>query len=123
MRVFIVEDSELIQEILAEELTRIQGVELCGTAYNAQDAIRLILENKPDLVILDIVLHNGNGFEVLKRIRDEGSLSIVMVLTNHAYPYYRLKSNELGAEYFFDKSIEFEEALEAIRIMASRNYQ
>jgi DNA-binding NarL/FixJ family response regulator len=119
MKIFIVEDSKKIQEILKEELDHIEGVQLCGTALNPQDAIRLILEKGPDLVILDIVLHNGNGFEVLEKIKKEGSDAKVMILTNHPFLHYRLKSMELGAELFFDKSIELENAIQAIREMAA----
>ena len=118
MRIVIVEDSLAVQGILAEELGRIQGVQVCGTAATVQDALRLILEAAPDLVILDIVLQNGNGFEVLKKIRSKGSKSRVIILTNHPYPHYRLISRELGADLFFDKTIEFEKAIDAVRSIA-----
>ena len=118
MRIIIVEDSDTVQRILAEELGRIQGVQLCGMAATVHDAVRLIQEVVPDLVILDIVLQNGNGFEVLKRIRSNGSNIMVIVLTNHPYYHYRLISKELGADLFFDKTIEFEKAIEAVRSIA-----
>jgi DNA-binding NarL/FixJ family response regulator len=118
MRIFIVEDSDIVQSILIEELGRIQGVQVCGMTGDTRDAVPMILESAPDLVILDIVLQNGNGFEVLKKIRKEGSDCFVIVLTNHPYHHYREISKELGADLFFDKTIEFEKAIEAVRIMA-----
>ncbi len=118
MRIFIVEDSDIVQSILTEELGRINGVQVCGTTGETGDAVRMIMETAPDLVILDIVLKNGNGFEVLKQIRNGGSKSYVIVLTNHPYHHYRQISRELGADLFFDKTIEFEKAIEAVRSMA-----
>jgi DNA-binding NarL/FixJ family response regulator len=118
MKIFIVEDSPVVQEILSRELGRIEGVELCGMAGDPSDAVNLILETMPDLVILDIVLHNGNGFEVLKKIKTKGSKLKVMILTNHSFMHYRQISSEMGAELFFDKSIEMEKAIQAVRAMA-----
>jgi len=121
MNIFIVEDSPIVQGILAKELSRIDGVVICGTAQEPADAFRSIQANNPDLVILDIVLHNGNGFEVLKKIRDEHLDARVMMLTNYSYQHYRAISREMGADLFFDKSIELEKAIQAIREMACNN--
>ncbi len=121
MNIFIVEDSPIIQGILADELSRIDGVVICGTAQEPADAVQSIQENKPDLVILDVILQNGNGFEVLKKIRNEGSDARVMILTNYAYQHYRTISREMGADLFFDKSIELEKAIQAVRDMACTN--
>lgn len=121
MNVFIVEDSPIVQGILAKELSRIEGVVICGTAQEPLIAVQSIQENKPDLVILDVVLQKGNGFEVLKKIRNEGSDARVMILTNHSYQHYRSISREMGADLFFDKSIELENAIQAIRDMACNN--
>jgi len=118
MKIFIVEDSPIIQGILAEELSRIDGVTLCGTAQEPAEAVRSIREMEPDMVILDIVLQNGNGFEVLKKIRNEGFGAKVMILTNYSFQHYRLICKEMGADLFFDKSIELEKAIQAIREIA-----
>ncbi|MBN1495953.1 MAG: response regulator transcription factor [Spirochaetes bacterium] len=118
MKVFIVEDSPIVQGILRKELGRINGVELCGMAHEPEEAVNAIREQEPDLVILDIVLHNGNGFEVLKRVRAAGLKSRIMILTNHSFWHYRMISSEMGADLFFDKSIELEKAIQAVRAMA-----
>lgn len=119
MKVFIAEDSPIVQDILRNELARMDGVEICGIAKEPEDAIRSIMQEMPDLVILDIVLNNGNGFDVLKRIKTVGSKATIMMLTNYSYQHYREISWEMGADYFFDKSIEMEKALQAIQAMAS----
>ena len=67
MKVFIAEDSPIVQDILRSKLARMDGVEICGIAKEPEDAIRSIMQGMPDLVILDIVLHNGNGFEVSEK--------------------------------------------------------
>ncbi len=107
-----------MQGILHEELARIPSVELCGMAQSSSDAVSSIRENHPDIVILDIVLREGNGFEVLKRIRNEGMSTHVLVLTNYSFPHYREICRGMGAEYFFDKSLDMQMALQTVRDMA-----
>jgi DNA-binding NarL/FixJ family response regulator len=121
MNIFIVEDSPIVQGILTVELGRIEGVTICGIAREPAEAILSIQKSKPDLVILDIVLYDGNGFEVLKKIRSEGSDVKVMILTNYSYQHYRVISREMGADLFFDKSIELEKAIQAVRELACNN--
>jgi two-component system OmpR family response regulator len=118
MKVFIVEDSGIVQEILVEELVRIKGVQVCGIAQDPNEAVRSIREKNPDLVILDLVLSNGNGFEVLKRIREDGIEARVIVLTNYSFLHYKKICREMGADLFYDKSVELDKAFQAVRTLA-----
>lgn len=108
----------MTQGILQDELGRIPGVQICGMALTPDDAINSIKEQKPDVIILDIVLKGGNGFEVLKRLRSEGVDARVLVLTNYTFPHYRDICRGMGADYFFDKSLDMERALRTVRDMA-----
>ncbi|HOD16418.1 MAG TPA: response regulator [Spirochaetota bacterium] len=118
MKIFVVEDSAVTQGILQDELGRIPCVQICGMALTPDDAINAIKEQKPDVIILDIVLKGGNGFEVLKRLRSEGIDARVLVLTNYTFPHYRDICRGMGADYFFDKSLDMERALRTVRDMA-----
>ncbi len=118
MKVFIVEDSTLVQGLLTNELSAMEGVSLCGMADNPDDALRDIRECGPDLIVLDIVLNDGNGFQVLKGIREDGSKVRIMVITNYAFPHYGRICKEMGADFFFDKSMELEKAIQEIKLMA-----
>ncbi len=105
MKVFLVDDSILIRQRLARMLSNVRGVEIVGEALGPRDAITAILETKPDVVILDIQLLNGNGMQVLQNIKQEKPMTVVMVVTN--FPEYRFKYLKAGADFFFDKSTEF----------------
>ena len=95
-------------------LSDIADVNVVGEAYNAGNAIKAILELKPDVVILDIRLPGKSGIEVLKDIRDKKLPIRVIMLTNYPYPQYRKKCEELGADYFIDKVTEIEKIKEVI---------
>jgi len=77
------------------------------SANNYEEAMRLLAETDPDIILLDINLPGKNGIEILKLIRSQNRISAVLMLTNHADAYYRQQCLDLGADYFLDKSEDF----------------
>jgi DNA-binding NarL/FixJ family response regulator len=65
--------------------------------------------HKPDLVIQDVQTADGSGLDLLATIKQIGRAPVVIVLTNDAYPAYRKAYLKAGADYFFDKSSEFDQ--------------
>ena len=108
MKVFIVEDSKLVTAYLVEMLGAIRNVEIVGYATNPTDAIARIRDSAPDVVILDLRLESGSGIEVLQYIKSGQPAPVVIVLSNYTYTGYKDRCHALGAEYFFDKALEFE---------------
>jgi DNA-binding NarL/FixJ family response regulator len=108
MKVFIADDSQVLRERLHEMLSELPGVEIMGYAQDVPEALTSIKALKPDVVILDIRMPGGSGVDVLQDIKKEEKTPMVIVLTNYPYPQYRKKCMELGADFFFDKSAEFE---------------
>jgi len=107
LRVVIVEDSQRILEHLAEELSGLDNVCIAGTAASEAEALNLLGQGNWDLAILDLQLKEGNGLRVLKAIREQLKDSgTIAVFTNYAFPQYKKRSFELGANYFFDKARE-----------------
>ena len=115
MKVMIADDSEAVRERLAEMISEVPGAEVSGQAKDGQEAIRLIEEIKPDAVILDIRMPKGSGIDVLKYIRNGVQPKpLVIVLTNYPYPHYRKKCLAMGADYFIDKSGDFEKVIDVL---------
>ena len=108
MRVFIADDSAVIVERLADLLKEIPGVELAGHASNATEAVRCIRQIRPDAVILDFQMPGGSGLDVLRAIRPDHPNLHVLICTNYPYPQYREECLTAGANFFLDKSAEFE---------------
>ena len=108
-RVFLVEDSELIRTRLVSMLAGVSGVDVIGHAESAADAIASILSARPDVLILDIKLKVGSGIEVLQKMKQRLPAMSVIMLTNYATEEYRKKCLGAGAEYFLDKTNEFEQ--------------
>lgn len=73
--------------------------------YNS--AIQLLAEGIHDILLLDINMPGKSGIDLLRNNREQLAVSEVIMLTNHAEPYYREQCTELGARYFLDKSNDF----------------
>lgn len=114
MTLLIVEDSVLLRRRLVSAISEIPGTEVteAGTVREALDAIT---GKTPEIALLDIRLPDGSGIDVLKKIRMAGLTTMAVVLTNYATRQYRDKCMSAGADFFFDKSTEFDEAVEIIR--------
>lgn len=108
MMVFIADDSDPVRERLIALLSEIEGAEVIGQARNHDEAVEGIRSLKPHVVILDIQMPGGSGIDVLKEIKQDGHPPVVLMLTNHVSPQYRKKCMEWGADFFLDKSREFE---------------
>lgn len=122
MKVFLVEDSDLLRDRLVHTFSLIKGVELCGFADSAEQAIAEIPQIHADVIILDIRLRQGNGFQVLQSVKKTGQHPpIVIILTNFAYPQYRKKFLDAGADYFFDKSSEFTQVMVILRELLDKS--
>ena len=104
MRVFLVEDSPMLRERLERMLAAIPGAQTVGHAPTAREAIARIEAARPDAVVLDIQLEEGNGFEVMRAVRASVPQARFYVLTNFAHEGYRRMAEKLGARGFFDKS-------------------
>jgi DNA-binding NarL/FixJ family response regulator len=107
VKVFLVEDSPLLRTRLEGIVAAIPGAELAGHAEGAEQAIRSILEQRPDVVVLDLSLKQGNGFDILRAVVPCAPDIAFYVLTNHPLEGFRSTAKRLGARGFFDKSTEF----------------
>jgi DNA-binding NarL/FixJ family response regulator len=108
MKVLIVDDSAIVGERLASILSEFEEVVLLDQVKDGLEALERIRTLKPDVVILDIGLPGRNGMEILEEVKREKLAPIVMILTNYPYPQYQQRCVEAGADFFFDKSIEFD---------------
>jgi DNA-binding response OmpR family regulator len=71
-------------------------------------------------VILDIRMPGGNGIQVLEAIKTSTAAPVVIMLTAFPYPQYRKKCLEVGADYFLDKTTEFERVVEVLEQLYSK---
>ena len=117
MKVFIVEDSPAIMERVADMVRDVAGTELVGSAGTFNDAISGILSTRPEVAILDIRLagNSGSGIDVLNYVKPQLPDLKAIMLSNYATPQHVKASADAGAEYFLDKTVDFEQIGEILR--------
>jgi DNA-binding NarL/FixJ family response regulator len=110
MKVFIVEDSAAVLERLVELIGEVDDMEVVGSAGTYDAAVAGILSARPEVAILDIRLADdrGSGIDVLNRVKPVLPFLKAIVLSNYATPQHIKASADAGAEYFLDKSADFE---------------
>jgi len=119
MKVLIADDSTELRERIVDMISEEGSIEMVGQAENVPEAINAIRELKPDVIILDIRMPGGCGIDVLNTIEKNGRIPVVIMLTNYPYPQYRKKCFDAGADFFFDKSSEFEKLIDVLQRVPS----
>ncbi len=108
LRVYIVEDSRAVRELLTEQLNDTQGVVVVGSSDAERDALDGLRATPCDVVILDIKLREGSGFGVLRGLREmrpeDDAPPLRVMFSNFTEHGYRSLAARLGARHFFDKS-------------------
>ncbi len=119
LKVVTVDDSSLIAERMKCILNEIEGLEFLGNAPTIISAKNLINTAKPDVVILDINIEDGEvrqtGIDFLVELRHDYPQMKIIILTNHDELHYRFVCLEKGANYLFDKSNEFHKISEILK--------
>jgi DNA-binding NarL/FixJ family response regulator len=115
MRLFIADDSEILRIRLIAMLSEIEGIEIIGQSNITLDAIDSIQKLNPHVVILDIRLPQQNGIKVLETIKKNNQPPKVIIFTNYPYPPYRKRCMDAGADFFFDKSTEYENLIDTVK--------
>ena len=112
--VLIVEDSLMIIKRILSMVEEVKNVKLVIHAANYKESIKMLKEIEADIVLLDINLPDKSGVELLKEIKSHRPLIKVIMFTNHASEDYRNLCLGMGADYFLDKSNDFDKIPEAI---------
>ena len=115
MRILIADDSTLVRNSLKKLLLSIDNSLQIGESKNIQQTLKIFQQLNADLIILDIRMPDGNGIEALKIIKKQKPEQKVMMFTNYPNALNRAKCEAAGAEYFFDKSVDFEQIYETVK--------
>jgi DNA-binding NarL/FixJ family response regulator len=114
-RILIVDDHPSVRDGLSLRITLHADLEVCGEADSEDDAFTLVKQSAPDLVLVDISLKNGNGIELLKRIRSHDPAIKMLVVSGFQDSLYAERACRAGAMGYLNKQESNEKLIEAIR--------
>ena len=120
-RLLVVDDEAMILELLSGTL-RFAGFEVVSAA-SGTEALRAVASSPPDLVLLDVMLPDGDGFEVAGRIRSAGPDVPVIFLTARDAVADRVSGFHAGADDYVTKPFSLEEVLGRVRAVLRRTRQ
>ncbi|MBI4931014.1 MAG: response regulator [Bacteroidetes bacterium] len=109
LNILHVDDSEKILSLLKPMLTNVRNAGTINTATTLEAAKKIMNRQTQDVVILDVYLPDGLSLDFLKWIKAVYQKTCVIMLSNHSDEFFRTSVKKLGADYFFDKSTEFEQ--------------
>ena len=112
-RVLIVEDEKNIVDILRFNLRK-EGYDT-QEAYDGEVGLALALQEAPDLILLDLMLPKMNGFEVCKRLRDQGRSTPVIIITAREAEKDKILGLDLGADDYITKPFSMRELMARVK--------
>ena len=114
-QVFIIDDHWMMRQGLRAFIDQADDLEVCGEAGNGAEALTLILETKPDAIIVDISLPGMNGIEFLKNLKAQQPDVAAIVVSMHDESVYAERALRAGAQGYVMKKEAVEEILIALR--------
>lgn len=119
--ILLADDHRMIRDGLRALIERQGDMEVVGEAENGREAVRLALELKPDVVVMDVAMPDMNGLEATRRITASGGKPPVIALSVHTDRQTVLRTFDAGASGYVPKVSAFAELLCAIREVVAGN--
>jgi len=123
VRVLLADDHALVRSGVRRVLEASGGLEVVGEAGRGDETLELLEQLEPDVLLLDLHMPGGDGFEVLRRARDLGGGTRIVVLSLNVQSEYVARAVREGADGYLSKDLAVQELPEAIAsVMAGRPY-
>jgi DNA-binding NarL/FixJ family response regulator len=109
LKVLLIDDTRIVLEHLVSLLSALKQISHTRAVLSAEEGLVLLDEFEPDIMVLDINLPGMNGIEMLRKMTvHKTQRPVVIMLTNNTFAGYRDECMRLGADYFLDKSRDFQ---------------
>ncbi|MDR6760059.1 DNA-binding NarL/FixJ family response regulator [Flavobacterium sp. 2755] len=119
IRVVLADDHVFVRDGIKSLLENEANIEVVGEAIDGADALDVVAESKPDLLIADIRMPNLTGIELVEKLRSENNNIKIIMLSMHESEEYVLKSIKAGADGYLLKGSSKEEFLKALHTVSA----
>jgi DNA-binding NarL/FixJ family response regulator len=118
-RIVVVDDHELLRLALKDLLHSESDFEVCGEASDADEAFHVICDQQPDVAVIDVSLSQGNGLDLVKRLKAKDPSTHVIVLSMYDSKLYAERALRAGAAGYVNKQQPSRDIVQAIRTVLS----
>ena len=119
IRVCLVEDQTLVRQGIQTLLELVDDIDVVSEAKDGDEALRVIPQSKPDVVLLDMYLPKRNGLEVLRELKRSEFLPPTLILTTFDEDKFVIGGLQAGAKGYLLKDVSLDQLTSAIRTLAS----
>ena len=119
IRVVLIDDHDLLRRGIKTMLESEGDIQVVGEASDGTDALKLVEDNFPDVVLMDVIMPNKDGIEATKEIRDAFPNVGVVVLSGHDEQRFVFDAVKAGAAGYLLKTAELDEVVTTVKSVAS----
>lgn len=123
IKVVVADDNKEFSNIISKYLTSVEGFEVVGLAKDGIEALNLVREKNPDILILDIIMPHLDGLGVLEHLEEEDFKTKVVVLSAVGQDTITQKAIELGASYYVVKPFDLEIFVKRLKDISNIKYE
>lgn len=114
IKILLVEDHVVVRESIRHALLRDEGLQIVGEAGDGEEAVKMAVQLKPDIIIMDIAMPKLNGIEATKKIKALQPVTAILALTAYDYEQYIFPLLEAGAAGYLLKDISSDQLINAV---------
>ena len=114
IRVVVVDDHAIVREGLAALLGALEGIEVVGTAGDGREAMHVVEQSAPDVVVMDIQMPREDGLSAARRLRQVAPGAVIAVVTAHRDPEWVVRATQAGASAFIPKDGSLAEMIDVL---------
>jgi two-component system invasion response regulator UvrY len=115
IKVLLVDDHELVRTGLRRILSDIEGIQIIGEAGSGEDAIRIVKQNRPDVILMDVNMPGIGGLEATSKLIQSDPMLRIIVVTVYTEEPFPTRLLQAGAAGYLTKGCQVDEIVEAIK--------
>lgn len=119
MKILLIDASDTFRKYLCERLRGVPGAMVVGQAGSEEQAVMTASLCAPDVVLADVGLKSGSGFEALQRLRAGGYKGTAYLVTTADESEYGPRCVDAGIDGFYDKLLDIDRLLQALIVLAT----
>ncbi|HZJ64941.1 MAG TPA: response regulator transcription factor, partial [Kofleriaceae bacterium] len=119
IRIVLVDDHTLVREGIRTLLGLVEDLELVGEAASGQAAVQVVADTRPDVLLLDMRMPDGDGLFVVEQLAQRGELPATLILTTFDDDAAAIEVVRAGARGFLLKDVTLDRLVSAVRALAA----